>query len=230
MSKMIKTFKLFACSASVGGLLFISACSSSPTPNYYTLTTMMVKPVPTNAVRIIEVLPVDLPDRLDRTQIVLQTANGQSKVLDLQRWTSTLSSELKDGLSAGLLQRLGAVDRYASGSPTTLPVYRIAANFSNFDALRGASKNVDSINVAATWTVSRIEDSVNLAPNASSSSKPHSIACRMMFSLPANTDSTNEVDAVVAASRQSLDKVVTAIAASVVSLEGGAKPADAVCG
>lgn len=229
MSKMIKKFELVAYSAVIGGMVFISACSSSPTPNYYTLTTMMVKPVQTNAVRVIEVLPVDLPDRLDRTQLVLQTANGQSQVLDLQRWTSTLSSELKDGLSAGLLQRLGAVDRYASGSPTSLPVYRIAANFTNFDAIRGASKNVDSMNVAATWTVSRIEDTVNLTPNAAPSSKPNSIACRMMFSLPVNTDSTSEVDAVVTASRQSLDKVATAIAVSVVSLEGGTKPVDAVC-
>ncbi|MDE2419745.1 MAG: membrane integrity-associated transporter subunit PqiC [Gammaproteobacteria bacterium] len=229
MSKMIKTFRPFVYCTGISSALLLSACSSSPTPNYYTLTTMIKQPVQTNVVRVIEVLPVDLPDRLDRTQLVLQTTNGQSRVLDQQRWTSTLSSELKDGLSAGLLQRLGAVDRYASGSATSLPVYRIAANFSNFDALQGTSKNtIDNIHVAATWTVSRIEDSVNLAPNAPPN-KPHSIACRMMFSLPANTDSTSEVDAVVTASRQSLDKVTNAIAESVVTLEGGAKPVEAVC-
>ncbi len=229
MSKMIKIFRPFISSVSISSAVLVSACSSSPTPNYYTLTTM-IKPVQTNAVRVIEVLPVGLPDRLDRTQLVLQTTNGRSQMLDQQRWTSTLSSELQDALAAGLLQRLGAVDRYASGSATSLPVYRIAANFSNFDALQDPSKNtVDSIHVAATWTVSRIEDSVNLTPNVPPS-KAHSITCRMMFSLPANADSTSEVDAVVNASRQSLDKVTNAIAESVVTLEGGAKPVEAVCG
>lgn len=228
MKKMNKTLRTFTYCFGVGSILLMGACSSSPTPNYYTLTTM-VKPVQGNAIRVIEVMPVGLPDRLDRTQLILQDANGQSNVLDLQRWTSTLSSELKDGLSAGLLQRLGAVDRYTSGAATTLPVYRIAANFSNFDALSGVSKNTaDRISVAMTWTVSRVDDSINLAPNAPPS-KPRSIACRMTFSLPADANATPEVNAVVDVSRQALDQVANSVAASVVTLEGGAKPVDAVC-
>jgi uncharacterized lipoprotein YmbA len=228
MISLNKTLKQLNYSVCIGSGLLIGACSSSPTPKYYTLTTM-VKPSQNNAIRVIEVMPVGLPDRLDRTQLVLQTANGQSQVLDLQRWTSTLSSELKDGLAAGLLQRLGAVDRYASGAPTSLPVYRIATNFSNFDALSGVSNSTaDSISVAATWTVSRVDNPINLTPNATPN-KLHATTCRMTFSLPANKDKNTEVNAVVDASRQSLDKVVDAIAESVGTLEGGAKPVEAVC-
>lgn len=49
----------------------LAGCSSSPTPNYYSLTPT-VKPLVSSNVRVIEVLPVGLPDRLNRAPLVLQ--------------------------------------------------------------------------------------------------------------------------------------------------------------
>lgn len=83
--------------------VFLNACSSSPTPNYYTLQAKAT-PITNSGVRVIEVMPVGLPDRLDRASIVVQDHQGRSKVLDNDRWTSTLSTQLRDGLSAGLQQ------------------------------------------------------------------------------------------------------------------------------
>ncbi|WP_213694926.1 membrane integrity-associated transporter subunit PqiC, partial [Acinetobacter baumannii] len=82
----------------------MTACSSSPTPNYYTLTPK-VTPVSNSTVQVIEVLPVGIPDRLDRAPLVLQESNGKSTVLDNERWTSTLGTQLRDTLSAGLQQK-----------------------------------------------------------------------------------------------------------------------------
>ncbi|GAC1377192.1 MAG: PqiC family protein [Aquirhabdus sp.] len=207
----------------IGVSLLLGACSTSSTPNYYTLISSVVA-MPSNALRVIEVMPVGLPERLDRTQIVLQEASGKSEVLDQQRWTSTLSAELRDGLSAGLQQRLGAVDRYRSGSTTTLPVYRIATDFSHFDVIRDQSGV--NINVAVTWTINRVQNVSGTTATVQSKSQ---VACRMAFSTLANTKAYPEVNAMVGASRQSLDRVASAISASVLVLEGGAKPADAVC-
>ncbi len=207
----------------VSASLLLGACSTSSTPNYYTLISSVVA-IPSNALRVIEVLPVGLPDRLDRTQIVLQEASGQSQVLDQQRWTSTLSSELRDGLSAGLQQRLGAVDRYRSGSTTTLPVYRIATDFSHFDVVRDQSGV--NVNVAATWTINRVQ---NVSGTTAAVQSKSQVACRIAFNTLANTKKFSEVNALVGASRQSLDRVANAISASVLVLEGGVKPADAVC-
>lgn len=207
----------------VGASLLLGACSTSSTPNYYTLISSVVA-MPSNSLRVIEVLPVGLPDRLDRTQIVLQESSGKSQVLDQQRWTSTLSSELRDGLSAGLQQRLGAVDRYRSGSTTTLPVYRIATDFSHFDVVRDQSGV--NINVSATWTINRVQ---NISGTTAAVQSKSQVACRMAFSTLADTKSLSEVNALVGASRQSLDKVANGIAASVLVLEGGVKPTDAVC-
>lgn len=203
--------------------LLLGACSTSSTPNYYTLISSSMA-IPSNSLRVIEVLPVGLPDRLDRTQIVLQEASGKSQVLDQQRWTSTLSAELRDGLSAGLQQRLGAVDRYRSGSTTTLPVYRIATDFSHFDVVR--DKSGVNINVAATWTINRVQ---NISGTTATVQSKSQVACRIAFNTLADTKNFSEVNALVGASRQSLDRVANAIAASVLVLEGGAKLTDEVC-
>lgn len=221
--KMKKSIRMISSCLGLSSSVLIGACSVSSTPNYYTLAST-VKALPSSAVRVIEVMPVGLPDRLDRTQIILQDASGKSQVLDQQRWTSTMSSELRDGLSANLQQRLGAVDRYRSGSTTTLPVYRIATDFSHFDVVR--DKSGVNINVAATWTINRVE---NIAGSTETVQAKRQVACRLTFNALANTSSQTEIDAMVGASRQSLDRVSNAIAASVLILEGGAKPADAVC-
>ena len=223
MSPINKNIHKISCGLGVGVSLLLGACSLSSTPNYYTLASSVVA-MPSNALRVIEVLPVGLPDRLDRMQIVLQDASGKSQLLDQQRWTSTLSSELRDGLSAGLQQRLGAADRYRSGSTTTLPVYRIATDFSHFDVVRDRSGV--NVNVSATWTINRVE---NVSGTTATVQAKRQVACRMTFNILANTNSLSEVDALVGASRQSLDQVSSAIAASVLILEGGAKPTDAVC-
>ena len=207
----------------ISASLVLGACSSSSPPNYYTLISSSVV-MPSHSLRVIEVLPIGLPDRLDRTQIVLQEASGKSQVLDQQRWTSTLSAELRDGLSAGLQQRLGAVDRYRSGSTTTLPVYRIATDFSHFDVVRDQSGV--NINVAATWTINRVQ---NISGTTATVQSKSQVACRIAFNTLADTKNLSEVNALVAASRQSLDKVANAIAASVLVLEGGATPVDSVC-
>lgn len=223
MSQINKNLRKISYGLGVGVSLLLGACSTSSTPNYYTLISSTVA-LPSNSLRVIEVLPVGLPDRLDRTQIVLQESSGKSQVLDQQRWTSTLSAELRDGLSAGLQQRLGAVDRYRSGSTTTLPVYRIATDFAHFDVIRDHSGV--NINVAVTWTINRVQNVSGTTATVQSKSQ---VACRMAFNTLANTKAFSEVDAMVGASRQSLDQVSTAIAASVLVMEGGVKPVNAVC-
>lgn len=136
--------------------IMLSACSSSTTPNYYTLVPK-VTPIVSSNVRVIEVLPVGLPDRLNRAPLVIQNNNGQSKVLDNERWTSTLSAELRDGLSAGLQQKLGAVDRYSSGMTGGKVSYRIATDFSRFDIINNltSDKSNRAVEISVAWIIKR---------------------------------------------------------------------------
>ena len=209
---------------SIGAVLLLTACSFSSTPTYYTLAST-AKALPGSTIRSIEVLPVGLPDRLDRTQLILQDDSGKSKILDLQRWTSALSSELRDGLSSNLQQRLGAVDRYHSGMVTTQPTYRIAADFAHFDILGQRlvdGKSVsNSIDVSVTWSIKKVE--------ITDTNPDRQIACRMDFNTPVDSSFGTGVNAIVIASRQSLDRVSAAVASSILAFDHGTPSTDVVC-
>lgn len=205
----------------------LSACSSTPVPSYYTITPT-VTALPANQIKAIELLPVAVPDRLDRSQIVIQDGNGKSTLLDNQRWSSALSAELHDGISSGLQQALGAVDRYNSGMVGNQVAYRIATDFSRFDVVKtGAAGTLSlatdslTLHVSVAWIAKRL-DLVALLNTGTS--KPavdpnRQLSCRLSFTTPVEVHGRAYISDVVAASRQSLNRVVEGMARSVVALD-----------
>lgn len=197
--------------------LVIAACSGSPTPNYYTLANK-VTPLPNSKVKVIEVLPVGLPDRINRASLVIQESNGRSNILDNERWTSTLGSELRDNLSAGLQQKLGAVDRYNSGMIGGKVSYRVATDFSHFDIVNTASANTKNVEVSVAWIIKRNDPNITIDQN---STQNQQLACRMTFSQPV-TASNPQISTIVSTASASLGRVIDAMAVSVAALDAKA--------
>lgn len=197
--------------------LVIAACSGSPTPNYYTLANK-VKPLPNSKVKVIEVLPVGLPDRINRAPLVIQETNGRSNILDNERWTSTLGSELRDNLSAGLQQKLGAVDRYNSGMIGGKVSYRVATDFSHFDIVNTASANTKNVEVSVAWIIKRNDPNITIDQN---STQNQQLACRMTFSQPV-TASNPQISTIVSTASASLGRVIDAMAVSIAALDAKA--------
>lgn len=197
----------------LSAVVFLSACSSSPVPNYYSLTTQ-VSPLANSKVTVIEVLPVGLPDRINRAPIVIQDASGKSQILDNERWTSTLAAELRDNLSAGLQQKLGAVDRYNSGMVGGKISYRVATDFSHFDIV-STTKTNRKVDVSVAWIVKRNDPTITLDQN---STQNQQLACRMSFAqtIPSNNQQMQDV---VSTANSALNRVVDAISLSIVSLD-----------
>lgn len=205
-------------SLGIGMVAMLMACSSSKTPNFYSLTPTLSPVVKSNKVRMIEVLPVGLADRLNRIPLVIQNPNGQSQVLHDDRWTSIMAAELRDGLSAGLQQQLGAVDRYNSGMTGGQAAYRIAADFSHFDFVERAP-NQREVVVAAAWTIKFDDPNRPLSnpKNAQNIPPSYQLSCRYAFNQPVpKGQSLNDV---VKTSRDSLAQVVQAVTQSVLHLE-----------
>lgn len=100
----------------------------------------------------IEVLPVGVPERLARPQMVVRTsaASPEVQVLEQHRWSASFEKELRDALSSGIATRLGAID--ASKTPTAagLRPWRIAVQVARFDAVEG-----ERVDGAFTWTLRR---------------------------------------------------------------------------
>ncbi|MEB3752880.1 PqiC family protein [Acinetobacter sp. MD2(2019)] len=204
--------------------LGLTACSSSVTPNYYTLAPRVV-PTAQPTLRVIELLPVNLPDRLDRASLMINSEQGQAKILDNDRWTSNLAVELHDSLSAGLQQQLGAVDRYSSGMPNGKIAYRIATDFSRFDTIQSASNpNHNRVEVEVSWTIKPI-----IANPVNASNVARSLSCRMTFNQ--TIASPFKIPDTVNASRSALNRVITAISNTVIASEKGTTQVPvAICG
>ncbi|SEM19046.1 PqiC family protein [Acinetobacter sp. DSM 11652] len=205
--------------------LIVSGCSSSPTPKFYSLSTQTLTSSSSNQkVRMIEVLPVGLSDRLNRIPLVIQQENGQAKVLFDDRWTSTLSAELRDAVSARLQQTLGAVDRYNSGMTGGQAAYRIALDFSNFDFIEKSNQQ-RFILMNTTWTL-RYDDPnrpLSIPKNAQTLSQRHQLSCRMSFyeEIP---QKSRDLNTLVTVSQKAIDQLSISIASSVKHLENRNQP------
>jgi uncharacterized lipoprotein YmbA len=214
----------------ITGVLFggvLTACSTSAPPNYYSLNGKIPVTTPlhqTNQLMMIEVLPVGLADRLNRIPIVIFEANGKSKVLNENRWTSTLAAELRDGLSSGLQQKLAAVDRYNSGMSSGKTTYRIATDFSRFDFIdnQGTANvnNKNEIAVAVNWTIKldQVNRPLTTAKNETKPVQSNTFSCRMVFTQPVAKYQGGIVD-LVNSSKDALDQVVDGVASSILNIE-----------
>lgn len=203
----------------LGVAISLTGCTRSVTPSFYTLTPK-ITPLVSSNVKLIEVMPVSLPERLNTPLLVLQDPNGKSYMLDGQRWTSSLSDELQSGLSAGLQQKLGAIDIYNSGLSGGKASYIISTEFSRFDIVEHANKTATEVEVMASWVIKRNDPNKPLAQNVVTKAQPGyaQLNCRMTFSNKVVGQSGHFLD-IVSTYQDSLNRVIGAIAASTIAVD-----------
>lgn len=139
----------------------LAGCASAPPVRYYSLST----PLPAKAVAmanasplLVELPPLALPERLMRPQMVVRTASGQLEILDQHRWSAPFNTELRDALAAGITQPLGAIDVSNGGRLAGQPVYRVAVQLRQWEAVENSR-----IEASFSWTIRRSDDARNLA-------------------------------------------------------------------
>lgn len=192
----------------LAGTFLLAACSSPPLRFYSLATPTTAAPQATSRAGIfIDVLAVGVPERLARPQIVVSKGDGRMDVLEQDRWAAPFNNELHDTLADGIAARLGAVDARHGGRQPGQPLYRIAVNLRQFDAIGG-----ERVDAAFGWTVTRVDDGV-------------SASCQASYSTP--VAGIGGTGALVGAMQKTVAQAAAAMAATVDGLRNGAA---AVCG
>ena len=144
----------------------------------------------------IEVMPVSVPERLARPQLVvsIKGQDGELLVLEQARWSSPFNLELRDALAAAIAGKIGAIKVIRRGRLAGQPIYRIAVELSQFDATVGGR-----VNARFDWTITH-------------STLARSAACYSVISEPAGDSIeslVNGIQHVVAAAAESISEDLT---------------------
>lgn len=145
------------------GALLAAGCASVPDTRFYTLSapskTSELKDVSERSPTpiYIEVMPVNVPERLARPQLVVRSrGSGQETqlfILEQDRWSSHFNKELRDAFAAGIADQTGAVNEPRGAHKPDQPVYRIAIELNQFDAVVG-----DKVAARFNWAITRSTD------------------------------------------------------------------------
>jgi len=191
--------KLLA-SAALLALATLAGCASKP-DSYYTLASPVAPAdaapaaAPGTVPLAIELAPVAVPERLARPQMVVRKPNGsvQVEVLEQHRWASSFENELRDALASGIAARLGALDVTKGGRPNVQPVWRIAVQLRQFDAVDGGR-----VDASFSWTLRRADE-------------PRTLVCRLDVGEPVGSG----MDAVAQGAQRVTAAAAAAMARSV---------------
>ena len=199
--------------AVAAALLALAGCASKP-DNYYTLASPVAaadaapSTLGSPAPLYIELAPVAVPERFARPQMVVRRPGGsvQVEVLEQHRWASSFENELRDALSSNISARLGALDVTKGGRQTSQPVWRIAVQLRQFDAVDGGR-----IDASFSWTLRRSDEA-------------RTVVCQLNVGEAAG----NGMDVVA----QSAQRVTAATAAAIARSVSAARanPAATACG
>ncbi len=134
---------LFACAMS----LALAGCLGSSRPSrFYTLAPLQIRNgqggTPPDATLAIG--PVEIPESIDRPQIVTRTGANELVVAEFDRWGGSLDSEISGALVATVRDRLASQQIAVAPWRSTIlsgvgPSYRAAVSVSRFDGIPGQS-------------------------------------------------------------------------------------------
>jgi uncharacterized lipoprotein YmbA len=176
-------------------IIGLGACASAATPRFYTLVRPAVPAVANATPLLIEVLPVTVPMQVDVQELVIRQGAGSVARAESRRWIAPLGEEIRDALSAGLRQQLGARDLYRlPRAAVETPVRRIKVDVRRFDSYLGHQALIE-----AAWTISAAQ------PDAAA------VTCDSRI---AEAVSGSDYDALVQAHQRALAVLTTQIASA----------------
>jgi hypothetical protein len=135
-------------------LIFLSGCASTGTSRFYTLNSINSADIKEkvsladNSIAI-GIGPVEIPDYLDRPQIVTRTSRNELKLSDFNRWAGSLKSDISRVLAKNLSALLTINNVHIYPWKLYMPVkYQIIVDITGFDGTPGGD-----VIFKANWTI-----------------------------------------------------------------------------
>ncbi|HNS15891.1 MAG TPA: PqiC family protein [Syntrophorhabdaceae bacterium] len=125
--------------------LLVSGCGSSAPSRFYTLSSLkpaepVQQPAGEKINTIVRIGPVDIPDYLDRPQIVTRTGQSELAIAEFDRW----GGSLRNDVSRVLIENLSSI--FIAGGVTVVPwkqfapgAYRVPLTITRLDVTPGKS-------------------------------------------------------------------------------------------
>lgn len=190
---VILALLLTACATPKNNVRFYSLTPATPAKNQAGNTL-------TSSAMAIEVLPVNVPERLKRPQLVISSNSAELKMLEQDRWSSSFNDELQDAFVSALSLQLDAIDISRGGRIANQPTYRIGIVLQQFTATPG-----DQVQAHFGWTITRLNADAR---------ENKAISCQATFIKPVS----NSIQNVVQGIQTTVMEATQAIAANVTRL------------
>lgn len=133
-----------------GALLALAGCGSTPATHFYTLSPAPAPaPAAPGSAPTVAIGAVQLPDGLDRPQIVLRGAGNQVSFSEFERWLGSPKDEIALAVAGGLKQALGGASVYAYPMSAGMSAdVSVLLHVQRFDSVLG-----DAATVEVLWQV-----------------------------------------------------------------------------
>ncbi|MFT3696786.1 MAG: PqiC family protein [Kofleriaceae bacterium] len=126
-------------------LVFVIACRSAGT-EYYTLVAPPSDHAPAQSSALqLDVLPVDVPPEVDRTEIVVREGKGKVTPVETRSWIAPLGREIRHAFSDDLVAALGARDIAGASPVAGVPTYRVKLVVQRFDSALNERATIEAI-------------------------------------------------------------------------------------
>ncbi len=187
----------------LGAAVLLVACASAPPEHFYSLSSGLGAPAATASMPAppyyIEVQAVSVPQQVARSQLVVTQGAGRVDLLEQERWSAPLASEIGQALSQAVTGELGTIDVFRTPTPDRAQIYRISTNVQRFESAPGQYALLDAV-----WSVRAVGSTQVLT-------------CRTI----ANEAVASGYDALVAGHRRAVARLAADIAQAIRSQAAG---------
>ncbi len=122
----------------------VAGCATTPPEQFYTLGDAVPAAAAATSTLTLALGPIDLPQYLDRPQIVSRSGDNRLKVDEFHRWGGALEQEIERVLAARLAAGLGTQRIYSYPSRIVAETdYRIALDIRGFDGALDGEVRLD---------------------------------------------------------------------------------------